>query len=456
MSLNAGRGGATLPKAAGGAARGLVPAALLREPPAGSALAAISAMRGGVAPGCASAAAALERRDGSPRLSPIATAAGGGPLDTWGVLRVCEWLGSLGLERHAPAFTAHEVTGATLLCGLSEGDLDTLGVVALGHRKALLAAAGALCEQHRSGGGAGSGGRVHWSHAAPSVAGVAGGVGAPSTGGETLLDGEIDEAAERAAFQAAVLAWRKGGNGGGAGATAAATAASTAAESGSAPSASSTSPEGLWVNPFAGGAAAGGASCGAGAAALASSGGRLADGHLDEAREQAAFQAAVLAWRSGGAAAATPSAGAAVGGAAGSGRKVCCYQCLRVFFETNDDAAGGSSRRFCSTACRAIAADAAAARTAALRSARSESGALMPAATPAPVPQVAVVEDLFAAAAAAGSCLVWGAAAPATVSDNDGDEGEARVGLEDVGAILAAAESAAAELASAASIETPQ
>ncbi|MCL6609265.1 MAG: hypothetical protein K6T74_14360, partial [Geminicoccaceae bacterium] len=53
------------------------------------------------------------------------------------------WLASLGLERYVPAFRANDVDREVLL-GLSEGDLQALGVASLGHRKRLLSAIAAL------------------------------------------------------------------------------------------------------------------------------------------------------------------------------------------------------------------------------------------------------------------------------------------------------------------------
>ena len=56
---------------------------------------------------------------------------------------VAAWLASLGLEQYAPAFRDNAID-AELLPELTEGDLEKLGVAALGHRKRLLKAIEAL------------------------------------------------------------------------------------------------------------------------------------------------------------------------------------------------------------------------------------------------------------------------------------------------------------------------
>ena len=83
---------------------------------------------------------------------------------------------------------------------------------------------------------------------------------ASSGGGGSLLHGTFDEAAEKAAFQAAVSQWRGGGGGGGGG--------------------------GVQAQAQAGGGSGGGGS-----------GGSLLQGAFDEEAEKVAFQAAVAEWR---------------------------------------------------------------------------------------------------------------------------------------------------------------
>ena len=84
---------------------------------------------------------------------------------------------------------------------------------------------------------------------------------ASSGGGGSLLHGTFDEAAEKAAFQAAVGQWRGGGGGGGGGG-------------------------GVQAQAQAGGGSGGGGS-----------GGSLLQGAFDEEAEKVAFQAAVAEWR---------------------------------------------------------------------------------------------------------------------------------------------------------------
>jgi hypothetical protein len=52
---------------------------------------------------------------------------------------VASWLRNLGLERYEAAFRKNEV-GAEDLCHLTAGDLEGLGVAAIGHRRRLLVA----------------------------------------------------------------------------------------------------------------------------------------------------------------------------------------------------------------------------------------------------------------------------------------------------------------------------
>ena len=56
---------------------------------------------------------------------------------------VTQWLQSLGLGEHAPAFAAQSIE-FDLLPELGDDDLKEMGVTALGHRKRLLEAIAAL------------------------------------------------------------------------------------------------------------------------------------------------------------------------------------------------------------------------------------------------------------------------------------------------------------------------
>ena len=450
LSLNSGGAHATTTKSE----RGAPPPFGRGRGAAGSGLAAVAAMRSGGGGSARDPPISPTALRLAPLIPPpaVATVTGG----DMSVPRVAQWLTELGLGAYASTFSIHEISGATLMGGLSERDLDTLGVLPLGHRKALLAAVEGLRGAER----------VHWSHLAPlqqqpaSPTRGSGGQGASSTSGSgaaaggSLLDGEFDEEGERAAFQAALLAWRRGGKA--AAAVAAAAAAGTAATSVSEANKRAeggggvNSDGGLWVNPFAIAEPPSplpAVSC-------------LADGEYDEAREAAAFQAAVMAWRQGAAMASAPTAAATAAAStnAGSGalRRVVCYQCLKSFYGTQ---AGGKA--FCTPACEGLAAAALAehaARAAALRAEQElvEAGGAAMAAPLAHVPplDVAVADavdsgsllDMFAAAADAGSLLP---------SDDDNDAmlaGAGRGGLvvergdEPLGATVAARGGELAEL----------
>jgi hypothetical protein len=268
---------------------------------------------------------------------------------TWTIEQVGKWLGVLGLDRYATAFSQHEVSGGVLLDVTGE-DLSYLGVSVLAHRKLLLrgiaqlkdaaAASGSVAAATAAASGESGLGApllppptdssssssstraLHWSHAPPlKVKGAAATdtsldrTGAPydisqgaAAGGQQafdLGDGEYDEAAQASAFKAAVEAWRKAGPRGASGPGSGADTQPPAAAGGE-----------LWHNPFGGGlpssegplaASQRLAKPGAGAASASgtqASGGEsgdrgLGEGDLDEAAEAAAFREAVMAWRSG-------------------------------------------------------------------------------------------------------------------------------------------------------------
>ena len=110
-------------------------------------------------------------------------------------------------------------------------------------------------------------------------------------------DGVLDEEAEAAAFKAAVAEWRGGG--------ASAGKVQIEWENKARAAAEPQPDDGMWRNPWAGqpdqtprGAMGEDEES---ARPLSSSGGRLADGMLNEAFERAEFAKAVSAWRSGGA-----------------------------------------------------------------------------------------------------------------------------------------------------------
>jgi hypothetical protein len=64
---------------------------------------------------------------------------------------VCAWLGKQGLGEYAPLFEEHDIGGAALL-EVSASDLDYMGIVPLGHRKALLRGVVALRAGSEAGG----------------------------------------------------------------------------------------------------------------------------------------------------------------------------------------------------------------------------------------------------------------------------------------------------------------
>jgi hypothetical protein len=99
-----------------------------------------------------------------------------------------------------------------------------------------------------------------------------------------LADGEYDEEAERAAFQAAVMAWRRGDI------TADGAARGTAEGAGTPAGGSSSSSGGRKFS----------AEVGSETGSI-EPGGKLLEGSVDEEMEQRAFRAAVDAWRSGAA-----------------------------------------------------------------------------------------------------------------------------------------------------------
>jgi hypothetical protein len=230
---------------------------------------------------------------------------------------------------------------------------------------------------------------THWSHLPPlgSSAGAEGegaNTGGGSGNGGSLFSGELDEDAERAAFQAAVAAWRRAGP-------------SKSAEGTSSVAAVAGGGD-LWVNPFA-------------APAEEPAGGALLAGTLDEDAEAAAFQDAVKAWRAAGggggsraSAAVDTSPRREAAGHGQDGQRVACYQCLRLFFVAAGVRAPSmrgvsSSALFCSTDCVMARNGALAAREAELALARDS--------IPQDIPMAPTAEfDLFAAAAAAGESLV--------------------------------------------------
>ena len=125
--------------------------------------------------------------------------------------------------------------------------------------------------------------KIHWTEATyraeqrarenPSHASVSVNVADEQEQNNNLLQGTYDEAAQRRAFQDAVMAWRNGTN---------ATSSSS--------SKSSTSNTLMWKNPFGENEEE----------RTPKTGGALLDGDYDEAAQRKAFQEAVMEWRNAG------------------------------------------------------------------------------------------------------------------------------------------------------------
>jgi len=263
------------------------------------------------------------------------------PAASWDVERVCDWLEECHLSEYRDVFKKNAVNGTTLL-ELGASDLDYLGITPLGHRKLIIKGVEALKGGEKSFGGGAT--LAHWSHIPPQGGGAGEGVSSGIT--SNLLDGELDEAAERRSFQAAVMAWR----------------GATKVESNSPKSYIAKLGDGEWVNPFNSGSNNDEKDNGYRE-------GSLLEGSFDEVAEAKAFSEAVLAWRSGG----NEKDGTINGknrkaDQASSGARSACYQCFRVFL-----AATGSfspppepqllnKKSFCSSKCHSVAATALLAR----------------------------------------------------------------------------------------------
>lgn len=109
------------------------------------------------------------------------------PVASWSVREVGDWLEKLGLDEYRGDFEARGVDGRAAL-ELSLDDLDSLGVK---QRKQLLRG---IAELNNA------------ASADPVPLAAAGGEWKNPT---SLLDGQLDEAAEHLAFQRAVEAWRR-------------------------------------------------------------------------------------------------------------------------------------------------------------------------------------------------------------------------------------------------------
>ncbi|GMI48902.1 hypothetical protein TrCOL_g5546 [Triparma columacea] len=239
-------------------------------------------------------------------------------VSDWVMADSLSWLTSLGLASYGNKFAENEIFGDILL-DLGLDDLDYMGIKVLAHRKKLLKG---IEELKRNGKGStnapppppadssaglnvGSEARApeekkkqHWSDVKPISENV---VKEPAAGSDVY-----DEAAEAAAFRAAVADWRSGGvakSGPGKenpGEKVLAVKASPAKPKFSFASiADDSGASSGWSNPFATSADTPEES------KAPEVGGALLDGTYDEAAEAAAFKRAVEEWRNPGAARAT-------------------------------------------------------------------------------------------------------------------------------------------------------
>jgi hypothetical protein len=234
-----------------------------------------------------------------------------------------------------------------------------------------------------------------------------------------LSSGEdLDEAAERAAFQAAVAAWRKGGK---------------PQIGGSSAIAAAGGDDGQWVNPFGGGGGGGGGAVVAPSSSFSStiqSTPPLLDGAYDEEAEAAAFKESVRLWREGGKPATlkttttTSSSSAVAAGSSPLQRSIthpnnnthlelrtACYQCLRLFYIASGICGKNGKNQFCSTNCHTLYHSISMAREGTLNSARNSAPppSLPVSSSPLPLPREEVninLFDMFADAASAGAALV--------------------------------------------------
>lgn len=348
---------------------------------------------------------------------------------SWGTEQVSNWLDVLDLGQYTTIFKENAISGDVLL-ELDTSDLDYMKISALGHRKTILrgvdqlrVACGLLpqsaaqsiaqapvqaatstqtstqigSEADPSGSGNGSN-RVHWSHLAPLSSQDPSGGGAPSPantegnkGKKSIFDGEYNEEAERSAFQAAVMAWRRGKGVDGLAAVATGTYQSPNSKKIAASSSfgvttgsktqgsqaqaqkdvsttpkasvvadtytsnareSATASDEMWTNPFFMAPATpeikedalesmqDGAQDDAG-----KSGWDLFSGELDEEAERKAFQEAVAAWRKAGSSAnsspakvvsnsvqSRPTTAASDGSKSERNDRMSCYKCFRIFY----------------------------------------------------------------------------------------------------------------------------
>jgi hypothetical protein len=231
---------------------------------------------------------------------------------------VMTWLNKLKMGKYAQKFAENEIKGE-ILTEVGLDDLDYMGIQVLAHRKVLLkgieelkrgrfpneppppptssSSASAQAEAKEPEPAK----QKHWSDVKPISDNKV------DPGVETY-----DEAAEAAAFKAAVAEWRTGGQ------AAASSASDTTISINHKPAVQTVHSGGVWNNPFADNDdedAPQSDLLSSAPEAPAGGGGALLNGDYDEEAEARAFKAAVSAWRN-------PGAAAAPGADGGSGTDV--------------------------------------------------------------------------------------------------------------------------------------
>lgn len=282
-------------------------------------------------------------------------------IDKWSNDDVSEWLAGMMMPQYVSVFKDNEISGSVLL-DISLDDLDYMGITILGHRKVILKSIEDLRKNKRitidiaapltqntniprpnsnpdisasnyssqrgdafpraemkmssnianhnnsavsaSAKPSGPQQNIHWSHIEPLSAKQVSGEDVPIN----LADGAVDEAAERIAFQQAVMEWRRSQKPIG-------ESQSSSTYSPVKKPSSATSKGALWNDPFSGGAGVDKNYSGNGlleedlaeetphrlpaSAVRGGQKGALLEGALDEAKEHEDFKRAVQAWRTG-------------------------------------------------------------------------------------------------------------------------------------------------------------
>eukprot|EP00938_MAST-03A_sp_MAST-3A-sp1_P000513 g513.t1 len=194
-------------------------------------------------------------------------------VESWECEDVLHWLEStIGLPKYCDVFKSNSIDGRVLL-EMGSDDLDFLSIRFPAHRKMILKGVDSLKEKNMT-----TTKKIHWTEATfkaeqrarenPSHASVPVNLADDQGQQNSLLQGTYDEAAQRRAFQEAVMAWRNGDS--------------------SDTSSSSKSKTLMWKNPF------------GEEEEEKKNGGSLLDGDYDEAAQRKAFQEAVMEWRNAG------------------------------------------------------------------------------------------------------------------------------------------------------------